>query len=50
MTALILWWDRVIMALTREDELCTGARANGGYAQECVRRYRHRGRHVWRNL
>lgn len=45
---LLLAWDRLLMRVTDEDELCLDFDEDG--QRECVRRWGHGGRHVFRDL
>lgn len=45
----LLRWDRAVMFLTQEDELCEEQeRVVGGTLGACQRRWDHPGRCVWR--
>lgn len=43
---LIIWWDRVTQEIGHEDELCYELSFRDGKYWECVRRYKHSGRHI----
>jgi hypothetical protein len=45
----LLRWDRLVQLALREDESC-GHRPNTVGVWECVRRYRHPRRHIYREV